>query len=254
MFGVRLPINFNSPLKARSISELWRRWHITLSRFLRDYVYISLGGNRQGAAHKYFNVFITFFLCGVWHGSGWTYVLYGAMQGTFVACNAAWSDLRKRLGWTAEVWWWDRMFAPLLTLAAWTFSIALFRSDSIDSAGHILGGMLGMNGAELPLHWVHALPRFAAVFEFAGVEFTSKTVQLTYPMLLWILVLGAVVLCTPNIYQITSRYRPALWEGTRGVSRIAWRASLAWTLATATLVILALVNMSNISQFLYFQF
>jgi D-alanyl-lipoteichoic acid acyltransferase DltB (MBOAT superfamily) len=79
MFGVRLPINFHSPYKAANIIEFWRRWHMTLSRFLRDYLYVPLGGNRKGAARRYINLFITMLLGGLWHGAGWTFVMWGSI-------------------------------------------------------------------------------------------------------------------------------------------------------------------------------
>src|SRR5262249_15782124 len=89
MFAIVLPLNFNSPYKSRSITEFWRRWHMTLSRFLRDYLYISLGGNRQGATRRYANLFITMLLGGLWHGAGWTFVVWGALHGTYLAVNHA---------------------------------------------------------------------------------------------------------------------------------------------------------------------
>ena len=81
MFGIRLPVNFRSPYKATSIVDFWRRWHITLSRFLRDYLYIPLGGNRHGKARRYLNLMLTMLLGGLWHGAGWTYVVWGGLHG-----------------------------------------------------------------------------------------------------------------------------------------------------------------------------
>ena len=81
MFGIDLPLNFNSPYKATSIIEFWRRWHMTLSRFLRDYLYIPLGGNRHGPARRYVNLMLTMLLGGLWHGAGWTFVVWGALHG-----------------------------------------------------------------------------------------------------------------------------------------------------------------------------
>ena len=91
MFGVRLPVNFNSPYKADSISDFWRRWHMTLSRFLRDYLYIPLGGNRKGEPRRYLNLMITMLLGGLWHGANWTFMAWGGLHGIYLIINHAFS-------------------------------------------------------------------------------------------------------------------------------------------------------------------
>ncbi|RYD50438.1 MAG: MBOAT family protein, partial [Verrucomicrobiaceae bacterium] len=101
LFGIRFPLNFHSPYKADSIIEFWRRWHMTLSRFLRDYLYIPLGGNRKGPKRRYVNLFLTMLLGGLWHGAGWTFIIWGALHGTFLCVNHAWFGLRKRMSWRA---------------------------------------------------------------------------------------------------------------------------------------------------------
>jgi D-alanyl-lipoteichoic acid acyltransferase DltB (MBOAT superfamily) len=93
MFNIRLPINFNSPYKATNIIDFWRRWHITLSRFLRDYLYIPLGGNRHGVARRYGNLMLTMLLGGLWHGAGWTFIVWGGLHGMFLFMNHFWHDL-----------------------------------------------------------------------------------------------------------------------------------------------------------------
>ena len=93
MFNIELPLNFWSPYKAGSIIEFWRRWHMTLSRFLRDYVYIPLGGNRGGEARRYRNLLLTMLVGGIWHGAGWTYVIWGALHGTALAANHLWDAM-----------------------------------------------------------------------------------------------------------------------------------------------------------------
>ena len=95
MFGVKLPVNFNSPYKAPRIIDFWRRWHMTLSRFLRDYLYIPLGGNRKGPARRYLNLMLTMLLGGLWHGAGWTYVVWGGLHGLYLLVNHAWRNLTK---------------------------------------------------------------------------------------------------------------------------------------------------------------
>ena len=87
MFGVRLPLNFNSPYKATSIIDFWRRWHMTLSRFMLDYLYIPLGGNQKGPARQYANLMITMLLGGLWHGAGWTFVIWGGLHGMYLVLS-----------------------------------------------------------------------------------------------------------------------------------------------------------------------
>ena len=96
LFGITLPVNFNSPYKATNIIEFWRRWHITLSRFLRDYLYIPLGGNRHGPLRRYANLLVTMLLGGFWHGAGWTFVVWGALHGCYLAINHVWRAIRLR--------------------------------------------------------------------------------------------------------------------------------------------------------------
>ena len=98
-FGVTLPLNFNSPYKAVDIIEFWRRWHMTLSRFLRDYLYIPLGGNRLGPRRRYLYLFLTMLLGGLWHGAAWTFVAWGALHGLYLVVNHGWRAVRARLGW-----------------------------------------------------------------------------------------------------------------------------------------------------------
>src|SRR4029078_5020437 len=99
LFGIHLPINFHSPYQARNSIEFWRRWHITLSRFLRDYLYIPLGGNRHGHVRRYINLAITMLLGGLWHGAAWTFVVWGALHGLYLAANHAWVAFRNRMQW-----------------------------------------------------------------------------------------------------------------------------------------------------------
>jgi alginate O-acetyltransferase complex protein AlgI len=96
MFGIFLPLNFNSPYKAVSIVDFWRRWHMTLSQFLRDYLYIPLGGNRHGRVLRYVNLMITMLLGGLWHGAAWTFVIWGALHGIYLCINHAWSHFGPR--------------------------------------------------------------------------------------------------------------------------------------------------------------
>lgn len=133
LFNIKLPINFNSPYKATSIQDFWRRWHITLSRFLKDYIYIPLGGNRKGELRTYTNLFSTFLLGGIWHGAGWTFVFWGALHGLALVIHRFWQKLGLRMP-TLLAWFITFNFINI----AWVF----FRAKEWNDAVKVLSGML----------------------------------------------------------------------------------------------------------------
>jgi len=139
MFGIFLPLNFNSPYKATSIIDFWRRWHMTLSQFLRDYLYIPLGGNRHGRTLRYVNLMITMLLGGLWHGAAWTFVVWGALHGAYLCVNHAWSNygpaVAPRFTRVANAAAFVLTFVSVVV--AWVF----FRADSISSATFVLSRM-----------------------------------------------------------------------------------------------------------------
>ena len=125
MFGIRLPLNFDSPYKATSIIDFWRRWHMTLSRFLRDYLYIPLGGNRKGPARRYINLLTTMVLGGLWHGAGWTFIVWGTLHGVNLCINHAIAAVRDRIVLPSSFALLERCLAWLTTfiavVVAWVF-------------------------------------------------------------------------------------------------------------------------------------
>jgi alginate O-acetyltransferase complex protein AlgI len=137
LFNISLPLNFNSPYKASSIQDFWRRWHMTLSRWLRDYIYIPLGGNRVSTLRLYCNLLATFIIGGIWHGAGWTFILWGTLHGVALCLNRLWHESALRI---------PTLLAGFLTFLfvhiAWVF----FRAPDIQSALAVLRGMLGYNG------------------------------------------------------------------------------------------------------------
>jgi alginate O-acetyltransferase complex protein AlgI len=139
MFGIFLPLNFNSPYKATSIIDFWRRWHMTLSQFLRDYLYIPLGGNRHGRILRYVNLMITMLLGGLWHGAAWTFVVWGALHGAYLCINHAWSNYGPaappRFARVANAAAFVLTFVSVVV--AWVF----FRADGISSASFVLSRM-----------------------------------------------------------------------------------------------------------------
>ena len=140
LFNIKLPINFNSPYKATNIQDFWRRWHITLSRFLRDYVYIPLGGNKKSSFRTYSNLLATFVIGGFWHGAGWTFIFWGFLHGMALAIHRLWQTVGYKLP-TVIAWIITFNFVNI----AWVF----FRAKEWDDAIKVLSGMIGFRELQL---------------------------------------------------------------------------------------------------------
>jgi alginate O-acetyltransferase complex protein AlgI len=140
ILNIRLPINFNSPYRATDIQDFWRRWHITLSRFLRDYVYIPLGGNKSGELSTYFNLFLTFLVGGLWHGGNWTFVIWGGLHGAAIVIHRAWLRYGRQMP-LALAWFITFSFVNV----AWVF----FRAKDLNSAHRVLSAMMSVGDGSL---------------------------------------------------------------------------------------------------------
>lgn len=149
LFNIRLPQNFNSPYKSDSIIDFWRRWHMTLSRFLRDYLYIALGGNRKGKFRRHLNLLITMVLGGLWHGAAWTFVVWGFMHGLALVINHFWRSLGFKMHWLL-----GRILTFIFVVVAWVF----FRAESFDQAMVVLKGMVNFQHIGLSAGITPALP------------------------------------------------------------------------------------------------
>lgn len=156
MFGITLPLNFDAPYKSTSIIEFWRRWHMTLSAFLRDYLYIPLGGSRLGAVRRYVNLLLVMLIGGLWHGAGWTFVFWGFLHGSYLCINHIWrSTVGELPGWiplrmkSAIAW----ALTFLAVVVAWVF----FRASSFQAAAHILMGVAGQSYMSLPVEYAYHL-------------------------------------------------------------------------------------------------
>ncbi|MCT7492471.1 MBOAT family O-acyltransferase [Aliarcobacter cryaerophilus] len=158
MFNIKLPINFNSPYKALNIQDFWRRWHMTLSRFLRDYIYIPLGGNRKGEFRTYTNLLATFIIGGLWHGAGWTFIFWGFLHGLALVIHRVWTNLGFKMN-TILAWFITFNFVNI----AWIF----FRAKEWDDAIKVLGSMFSLDNVVLPNPLVTKL----AFLKDFGVEF-----------------------------------------------------------------------------------
>jgi D-alanyl-lipoteichoic acid acyltransferase DltB (MBOAT superfamily) len=256
MFNVRLPINFNSPYKSLSIIEFWRCWHITLSRFLRDYLYIPLGGSHEGKIRRYVNLMITMLLGGLWHGAGWTYVVWGGLHGLYLVINHGWRAFKQRMGWQ-DGGKLARFGAGLLTFLAVVVGWVFFRADNFSVATEMLSGMLGLNGCSFAKQHGE-LSAFWQVMQGLGAQFdgTLTLINLGSNRIIKLLLIGLFIVFTmPNIQQIMANYSPALnTEAVKKMTRITWQPSLADVIVIVIIAYFVLINLHKQSTFLYFQF
>jgi D-alanyl-lipoteichoic acid acyltransferase DltB (MBOAT superfamily) len=255
LFGVRLPINFQSPYKAVNIIDFWRRWHMTLSRFLRDYLYVPLGGNRKSRTRRYINLLLTMLLGGLWHGAGWTFVLWGALHGVYLVINHGWREFRRRLGHNPHHSTpWGRRTGCLLTFIAVVVGWVLFRAPDVDTALQILRAMAGFNGIVLPEAWLAKSGGLGATLLALGVDFGATPALARTGVLNWIWILLLVVWLAPNTQQIMAAAKPALSALEEAPTRLRWRVAAPWAAITLGLLLAVIVNLGRHSEFLYFQF
>ena len=254
MFGIVLPLNFASPYKASSIIEFWRRWHITLSRFLAEYLYIPLGGNRRGEPRRFVNLMVTMLLGGLWHGASWTFVLWGGLHGLLLGLNHLLHRLLPHRDTTARRWRWSGWLATFLCVAvAWVF----FRADTTGRALDILAAMAGGNGIAVPwalLDRIGSLGDRMAALGVASGSVPPWTFILNY---LWIAAAMGIAFFMPNTGQLFAPYGgdDAGWKLVRDRPRArTWRPTRGWALAVALLAALSLLSLSSPTEFLYFNF
>jgi len=256
MFGVRLPLNFHSPYKSVNIIEFWRRWHITLSRFLRDYLYIPLGGNRKGKFRRYINLMITMLLGGLWHGAGWTFVIWGVLHGFYLIINHIWRALRRALGHDLNrSSWWGRSLSLLITFMAIVVAWVFFRADSFTGAMNVLQGMSGVNGFYLNAEWLYQLGSLGVYLQELGIIFAPMAMNVNKLWIISILLVWFIAWFMPNTQQLLSRYEPAIYSGKiKGWKYLQWQPSRIWTVSIAIVATVAILNLTRISEFLYFNF
>jgi alginate O-acetyltransferase complex protein AlgI len=259
-FGIKLPLNFHSPYQAANIIDFWRRWHMTLSRFLRDYLYIAMGGNRHGPVRRYANLMTTMLLGGLWHGAGWNFVIWGGLHGGYLVINHAW---QKIFPWaTGSAWY--RWLARLITFLAVAFAWVFFRAPTLAGASAIFKGMMN-----LPESFATKLGPLAGIlanmgFRFTGPYFSDGDLE----SLGWLILLMAFVWFLPNTQQIMARAHPAFnFSGDPKrdampaaslspvlTRKLSWNMSLTWALGIGILCFAGLSSLNRVSEFIYFQF
>ena len=198
LFNIRLPINFNSPYKSINIRDFWKRWHITLSRFLRDYVYIPMGGNRNGSYRLYTNLLATFLIGGLWHGAGWTFVFWGLMHAIAITTHRIWSNLGLKI---------NKVLAWFLTFNFLNLSWIFFRAEEWEDAIKVLKGMAGFSGIVLPEVFrssMSVLKDYEIKFGDIYVNFNGAS-----EIPLWILIAFWITLSLKNSNELISSWRPS---------------------------------------------
>jgi len=257
LFGIRLPPNFNSPLRASSIIDFWLRWHMTLTRFLTAYIYnpLALWLTRRRAARVrsgfvrpnkglgsfiellMFPTLLTMLVSGVWHGAGYTFILWGLLHGLFLTVNHAWRLLGPKL-WRDKLRY-ARFMEPtgfLITFACVAASMVIFRSPNLKTAAALLQGMLGLHGIGLR----------------GGIGLKGIS--------LWIAASALIAFVGPNTLQMVSQYEPALgWkpsppDGATTPNRLLWAPSLGWAIAVSIVATTGILYLGGQSEFLYWQF
>ena len=233
IFGILLPINFNSPYKASSIIDFWGRWHITLSRFLRDYVYFPLGGSRKGLIRSYINLMITMLLGGLWHGAGWTFVIWGGLNGIYLVINHSWRRLKIRLQLTSKYPIMNH-FSWLITFVSVVVAWVVFRASTIDAAHHIIKTMFGLNGFS---------------FSFSQPVSIEK-------LLLFLICSMLIVKMLPNSVDMMIAFKPTLEENYikhKSLITICWKPTVIWGLLFSVFFLSSLYIMttSGYHEFIY---
>jgi alginate O-acetyltransferase complex protein AlgI len=252
LFNYRLPINFAAPMRATNLSDLWRRWHITLARFLRDFIYIPLSPGKPGKVRRSLNLLVTMTLGGLWHGANWTFVAWGAMQGIGLAIHMAW-----------QTWRGPRRPTPAGRLLGWfitfTFFVAsgiFFRAADISTSWHLFTAMTGFGGA--PIAEFHNVADNWTVKVGYVSDLTLRTwfgTAWSVPATAWSLGGLALVLAAPDTMEIVGyRVGDAQSNWRRSVGILAWQPSLPWLAGVVILFGVVFANISRVSEFLYYQF
>ncbi len=241
LFGFRLPINFYSPYKSANIIEFWRRWHISLSTFLRDYIYFPLGGGRVRIDRKFLNILVTMLIGGIWHGASWTFLVWGLVHGLAIGANHLWRHyVKPRPGWLRK------LAAHALTCLFLVFTWVLFNCETFAGAWHYMGQMLAFNGLVVPIEWANTLSGW-------GVGFTTQGDYHATPIGV-LLLFSLIIFALPNTMQLFHGLYIDHGRLCPRPSRLAWKPSVPWLGFVTVLFFLTIWNMTTVSEFLYYQF
>ncbi|MCQ8104195.1 MBOAT family protein [Methylomonas sp. SURF-2] len=256
LFGIKLPLNFASPYKATSIIEFWRRWHMTLSRFLKDYIYIPLGGNRKGRFRRHFNLILTMLVGGIWHGANWTFILWGGLHGGYLLINHLWRDIRSKLPmpFLFNNIIYDKI-SLLVTFSAVVVGWTIFRADNVMAAKLMLEGMTGMHGLQIPVKWGEQLGQTREWLITRGARFENTATFNSGKLPIRLLLCFVIAWCLPNVQEFFSRFNPALYMQAQEDFRWwHWRPNYIWLIIFSILAASGILSLGELSEFIYFQF
>jgi len=228
LFNIKLPINFHSPYKALDMQDFWRRWHITLSRFLRDYIYIPLGGNRKGSTRTYVNLMATFVIGGFWHGAGWTFIFWGFLHGVALVIHKIWKEIGFKL---------PKIIAWFITFNFINIAWVFFRAKEWDDAIKIISSMFSLDNVMLP----HFLKNKIEILDQYNVLYGSwlKGIGGNFETIIWLLAGLIIVISFHNSIQKAS----------------VFKANRIMVLFVSFLLYYSFVSMVSVkSEFLYFNF
>ena len=260
LFGIRLPANFASPYKSADIIDFWRRWHMTLSRFFRDYLYIPLGGNRLGPIRRYLNLIIVMLLVGLWHGADLKFVLWGGLHGLFLMANHGWVALQQRIGRKQPLL--PSWLAILVTFLAVVVAWVPFRADSLVTTSVMLQSMVGGFGIVLPSHYATLLGGVVGEAAHIGVTFGSVPAYGGGWQIVWLAACMAFVWLLPNTQEIMRNFKPVLGVKVTGLQQGIALSWLAWQPGRLTGLVIGLMTaylsflaiQGHPGEFIYFQF
>ena len=261
LFGIKLPINFYSPYKATSIIEFWRLWHITLSRFLKNYLYIPLGGNKHGNIRRYLNLFLVMLLGGLWHGAGWTFILWGFLHGLFLTLNHMFRTLIKLLNLKILIHnifylWFFRVLTFILVSLAWV----LFRSEDLVSSLSMYNSLFGLNGVTLPTHYELYFGDFVFYLKLLGINFNTTPNFGGGFQILWIIAMFLLVWFCPNTIEIMSKFKIHIenenFNKYSNFNFIKWRPNSFFSLILSLVIFFVIIKIfqGREGEFIYFQF
>jgi D-alanyl-lipoteichoic acid acyltransferase DltB (MBOAT superfamily) len=270
LFGIQLPVNFHSPYKASGIIDFWRRWHITLSRFFRDYLYIPLGGNQLGVYRTYVNLGCVMLLGGLWHGANWTFIIWGIVHGCLLALNHAWINLR-----ISKLYFLNtkpaHFLAVMLTFFAVTLAWVPFRAEDLDDTVKMLGTLFP-SGSGMTSIWTSfyqcLLAQFGDMKNLFDLTAWFKPQELwprelppnflaTYkPVGLLLACVGIITFMLPNSNQIFAKFNPVVGLSAEKSYHWASLNCLDWkvVLVLSGMFALSVLKLSQVSPFLYYQF
>lgn len=227
LFNIRLPMNFNSPYKALNIQDFWRRWHMTLGRFLTKYIYFPIGGNRNGEARTYLNILIIFLISGLWHGAGWTFVFWGFLHGLATVIHRYWTKLNFKM---------NRILAWFITFQFINFSWVFFRAETWQDAINVTKSMVGLSGVYFPSVLTINFPSWIPAY-MGKTFFVGKDEELYLAVILLITSM-LVVIFAKNSVEKLEEFKPK-WSN---------------VIFIGVIFVSSVLLLTKVSEFLYFNF